>query len=379
MSGANASPDRGVGVDRLVRPTDEEAADFLRTLVETASVSGGESRAVAIFAERAVSWGLGAEIDEAGNGIAVRRGGGGDRRTIVLLGHIDTVPGAIPVRIEDGVLHGRGSVDAKGPLAAMLAAAARADLPESVRVMVVAAVGEETPHSPGARHIAGRLRPDACIIGEPSHWDGVTLGYKGRLVMHAACEAGCGHSAGPQGSAADALLEFWGACRSLAEELNQGRIGAFDSLQCTVQGLRTSSDGLRERAELTGGFRLPPWLPPRELEEHLRRVASGRGGLTLGFLGHEAAHQSDRNDAVARALVGAIRDEGGRPRPRVKTGTSDMNVVAPVWGCPIAAYGPGDSTLDHTAEERIEIAEFHRAVRVLTRALEALSAELVVG
>ena len=45
---------------------------------------------------------------------------------IVLLGHIDTVPGEIPVRVEDGVLHGRGSVDAKGPLATFVAAAAEA-------------------------------------------------------------------------------------------------------------------------------------------------------------------------------------------------------------------------------------------------------------
>src|SRR6185295_6779187 len=67
-------------------------------------------------------------VDDAGN--AVGEIGDSDApRTVVLLGHIDTVPGSIPVRIEstaDGeVLYGRGSVDAKGPLAAFAAAAAR--------------------------------------------------------------------------------------------------------------------------------------------------------------------------------------------------------------------------------------------------------------
>ena len=60
-------------------------------------------------------------VDDAGN--AVGEAGAGPE--IVLLGHIDTVPGVVPVRIEDGKLYGRGSVDAKGPFATFVAAAAR--------------------------------------------------------------------------------------------------------------------------------------------------------------------------------------------------------------------------------------------------------------
>ena len=57
-----------------------------------------------------------------------------------------------------------------------------------------------------------------------------------------------------------------------------------------------------------------------------------------------------------------------------KTGTSDWNVVAPFWKCPTVAYGPGDSALDHTPVEHVEIAEFERGVRVLERALATLLA-----
>jgi len=49
-----------------------------------------------------------------------------------------------------------------------------------------------------------------------------------------------------------------------------------------------------------------------------------------------------------------------------------MNVVGPAWGCPIVAYGPGDSSLDHTPEEHIEIKEFRRGINVLTQALQTL-------
>jgi LysW-gamma-L-lysine carboxypeptidase len=50
-----------------------------------------------------------------------------------------------------------------------------------------------------------------------------------------------------------------------------------------------------------------------------------------------------------------------------------MNIVGPAWGTPIVAYGPGDSSLDHTPEEHITIEEFRRAVDVLTHALETLT------
>ena len=74
-----------------------------------------------------------------------------------------------------------------------------------------------------------------------------------------------------------------------------------------------------------------------------------------------------RDSVLARALRVAIRQAGGTPVFKLKTGTSDMNVVAPHWNAPTLAYGPGDSRLDHTPEERLDLAEYDRAVAVLTR------------
>ena len=78
---------------------------------------------------------------------------------------------------------------------------------------------------------------------------------------------------------------------------------------------------------------------------------------------------------LAYAFVDAIRAEGQRPAFKLKTGTADLNVVGPVWQCPIVAYGPGDSSLDHTPEEHVEIGEFERSVRILTRVIEKLTTE----
>src|SRR5574342_1028955 len=97
----------------------DEAAILLE-LVKAYSPTGHEEEGVRTFVRLAESLGFATEIDGAGNGIA-RIGSG--KPQIVFLGHIDTVEGELPVRVEDGRVYGRGSVDAKGPLAAALLAA----------------------------------------------------------------------------------------------------------------------------------------------------------------------------------------------------------------------------------------------------------------
>lgn len=357
--------------------TDDQRA--LAELVATPSVSGTERAAAGVFVRHAAALGLDAEIDEAGNAIGHRGASATDAAArgvhIVLLGHIDTAPGEIPVRVEDGVLHGRGSVDAKGPLAAMLCAAARAEIPDGVRLTVAGAVGEETTGSLGARFLVGQYRPDACIIGEPSGWDGVTLGYKGRLIARATASVPGAHSASGEASASDLVFAWWRAVLGATDRRNAGAAGAFDAVQATIQRLTSDSDGLASTATLEGGFRLPVGVDPDDLAAELRALAPDE--ITIRFLGAEVAHETDRNDPVVRALSGAIREQGARPRPKRKTGTADLNVVAPVWRCPIAAYGPGDSSLDHTPGERLPLAEFDRAVAVLTSAIGSLAHELL--
>ncbi len=50
-----------------------------------------------------------------------------------------------------------------------------------------------------------------------------------------------------------------------------------------------------------------------------------------------------------------------------------MNVVAPEWpSTPFVSYGPGDSNLDHTPDEHIDLAEYGRAIDVLGRVLVQL-------
>jgi len=355
---------------------DTEAVELLRSLVAIPSVSRNEKGASEFLVRAMTLLGLRASIDSSGSVVGVRGSSDALAKEIVLLGHIDTVPGHISIRVEDDCLYGRGSVDAKGPLAAFTLAAARATLTPGTRVKVIGAVEEEISTSSGARLAATRDNPVACIIGEPSGEDGITIGYKGRLIAELSLSVAGSHSAGPEPTAGEMAFEIWKRVVVASDAFAAQTARAFDRVQSRLRSVHTSSDGLEERAEMSIGFRLPPGVLPSMIEDLCRRSADEMAAdVKWSFVGHELACLADRSNAVVRALSSAIRETIGVPRIKVKTGTSDMNIVAPVWGCPIAAYGPGDSSLDHTPNEHIRLSEYLRSIQVLTRAVGTLSAE----
>lgn len=356
---------------RTVCVDDASAIELLVRLVGMASPSMHESNANQFLVESMGHMGFDrSECDEAGNAVGQRQGPAGGRpMTIMLLGHSDTVSGWIAPRVAGDLLFGRGSVDAKGPLAAMVVAVARAKIDAGVRVIVVGAVEEEAASSKGARHIANQYRPDACIVGEPSEWDGYTLGYKGRLLIDFAFEQDEGHWAGQRVAAGERAIDWWNELRRLVDDFNRGRARVFDQVQLALRDFHTTGDGLRDRADVRVGLRLPVGFDRPAFE---RQLSAFSGSAQVRFHGHEEAWQSPRTSPLASAFSAAIRQRGGTPRPKLKTGTSDMNVVGPIWQCPIVAYGPGDSALDHAPNEHVSLNEYLRAIDVLQAVIESL-------
>jgi LysW-gamma-L-lysine carboxypeptidase len=364
--------------------TDEEAVDLLRRMLEIDSVSGQEGPLAEYLADRMAALGLRSWIDSAGNCIGFA-GGTADQPSraegplavdLVLLGHMDTVPGRVPVRVEEGRLYGRGAVDAKGPLAALLVAAATSRLPPDFTVAVIGAVEEETASSRGARHAATLFRPHACIVGEPSGSDSVTLGYKGRLLAELHLRVAGTHSAGPDPTAAELAVAWWECVRDHVAALNPPDAGAFDQVQVRLRSISNRHDGLEDRASASIGFRIPPGVSAVDLRQCCIAAAQSlaTAGAEVVFWGEELPVRASRDTALVRAFTTAIRAEGATPGFVLKTGTCDMNVVAPVWRCEIVAYGPGDSRLDHTPVEHVLIDDYLRSIRVLRHVLETLSA-----
>jgi LysW-gamma-L-lysine carboxypeptidase len=344
---------------------------LLEAMLAIPSPSGQEDAVAAYLVRQMTIRGFQAGRDEAGNVVGTI-GDPAAEREIVLLGHMDTVPGLIPMREEEGRLYGRGAVDAKGPLTAFVLAATRvAPALQGTRITVIGAVEEES-HGRGARHLARtRPAPYCTLIGEPSDWQGITLGYKGLLTFDYRLLQPGSHSAGEKPGAAEKAVALWNNLMMYSAEHNGGRSGHFDTLDPALASFRTYSDGLYNGVDMSIVMRLPPGLQPAALERDIRTWCNG---AELNFYPSDPPFQAGKNTPLVRAMLRAIRTLGGQPRFKLKTGTSDMNIVGPAWGCPIVAYGPGDSSLDHTPEEHIDIAEFRRGVDVLVRALEALAA-----
>jgi LysW-gamma-L-lysine carboxypeptidase len=292
-------------------------------------------------------------------------------RRVVLLGHIDTVPGQIPVRIADGELWGRGAVDAKGPLCTFVAAATAAASNLQATVTVVGAVGEERLGSPGARAVAQWPAPDFCVIGEPSGWDAVCLGYRGTFGFFYRLRQPSRHSAGPGESAGEQAIAFWNAMTGELDRLNAERAASstFTTITPALREMRAGNNGLVDEAQMSIGLRLPPGVDVEHLEARLRDFA---GPADLEITGIQEGFRASKQSPLVPPFLRAIRAASGAPRFTLKLGTSDMTIVGPAWGCPIVTYGPGDASLDHTPEERINLAEYGRAIRVLRDVLVSL-------
>ena len=344
----------------MTQPTDDEAVDLLHDMLTIGSPSGQEQELAGFLAARLAKLGFACRIDEVGN--VIGEIGTGDGPTIMLLSHLDTADWPLPARAEGGWLCGRGAVDAKGPLAAMICAAARRPGFRG-RIQVVGAVEEERL-SRGGHHIARSMPPpDRLIVGEPSGWSGVVLGYRGKIDLEYRVTRPSTHSTNPEPKATEIAVGFWEAvCAALGPELSHAK---FDRPAATLRGIR----GDLVQAWVDVDCRVPPGFDAERLTAALRSAAAGG---ELNVIRHIPAVRQSRANPAARALTAAIRRHGGQPRPLLKTGTSDMNTVSERWSVPMAAYGPGDSSLDHGSDERILLKEFLQGVEVLATALDEL-------
>jgi [amino group carrier protein]-lysine/ornithine hydrolase len=354
---------RDLAAETATRPlTRVDVVDLLTAMLSVPSVSGDEEALAAMLVWRLLDAGFDVDVDAVGNVIAAW---GDGPETIALVGHLDTVAGQIDVRRDRDVLHGRGAVDAKGPLATAIAAVSRQPRDGGRRFVVIGAVEEETT-SRGAQHLATSMAaPDGLIILEPSGWDAVTIGYKGSVRLRASVVQPEAHSAGREPSAADRCVDVVRALQDCARAWNRDS-GVFECVDIRVLRFGSESDGLVDRASMDIGIRTPPDC---DVDMLLEIAGSAAGSGEVAVLSRTPGIRTRRDSALARGLITAIRSVGGTPRFKLKTGTSDLNLLAPVWGCPAFAYGPGDSGLDHAPEERVSIAEVERAVTMLAHAL----------
>jgi acetylornithine deacetylase len=271
---------------------------------------------------------------------------------VVFSTHFDCVPPFFPSRVEDGVLYGRGACDAKGILAAQIAAAERLRARGETRIGLVFVGGEERG-SDGAR-AANRIASKAkfLINGEPTELrlGAATRGaYRVRLTAHGKAA----HSGYP--------------------ELGESAIDKLVDCLVSLRAAEWPSDPLLGRTHHTIGL-IKGGVAPNVVSPHAEAEVFFR---TVGD--HAAVRATVHQVVAGRVTVEEILE---LPAARMHTvpgfETAVFSYFSDIpflsnWGTPLL-IGPGSIHVAHTDHERIAIRELDRAVDVYEKLAAALLA-----
>ena len=312
--------------------------------------STGDERAVVDFVARwLIARGWNVHVQEVskgrGNVWASRAGGG-----VTLSTHLDTVPPYIPPRLDGDHLYGRGSCDAKGIAAAMMAAADRLATSGEQRVDLLLVVGEEKG-SDGAR-AANRLTPTSRFLvnGEPTE-SKLASGAKGSQRVMVRTRGRAAHSAYPHlgKSAIEPLLALLPTVHGL-DMPSDPKLGKTTVNIGVVHG-GTEANIIPENAEAELMFRLVGDVAP--LRKALEKWAKGKAELEYGsFIPAQHFHVIPGFETAPVAY------------------TSDIPLLDR-WGTPLL-FGPGSIHVAHTVDEHIPVPELRAAVDAYERIVRTL-------
>ncbi|WP_160148104.1 M20 family metallopeptidase [Rubripirellula obstinata] len=386
--------------DRLV--------SFTQSIVRSPSLSGCEGEVAKLILLEMKSLGYD-EVwtDQVGNLVGKINGDGGP--TIMLNGHMDVVdPGpddgwphaAYGGEIVDGNLWGRGSVDMKGPVAAMIYGAAQfkqlGKKPIGDVLMTVAVM--EEIGGLGSQFLVTETTADAGIVGEPSS-NQLRLGHRGRIEIQVKFSGRSAHASAPSLGinphfAAAEFLSRLGEIE-LADDPVLGRSTIAPTLYKTDQ---VSANVIPAEVTLFLDWRNAPSETPELAEQAIDTLAQS---CTADFSDPPVVNVTRK---MFKTYTGASRDFAAifppfvtQPSDRLAEvagqviTSSTGNQQSDVWqfatdgghlmkaGIPVVGFGPGDDRLAHTNQEHLNVAELQVATATYGPLCVALAEALDAG
>jgi len=358
----------------------EYAVRLLTRMLEIYSPSGKEEAIANFIAKEMENLGFKVRKDRVGNVIGEI---GHGHPAILLCGHMDTVTGFLPVKIEDSRLYGRGASDAKAPMAAMIVAASAFVNKENSGRIIVAGVVDEEGTSKGVKNLVEEgIQADYAIFGEPSGVDKITIGYRGNLRLRITCKTAGGHSAAHwlYENAIDKALEVWQEIKKIhfSSEKRESNFYNVDYCMTKISG-GSGGSIVPSRCQINIDIRIPPPLSTTQVLEEVRKSlieyqkVNPRVSTKLIVEDSVEPFEANPRSPLVQALSRAIR-EVRRKTPVLlrKTGTGDMNIFGKVMSVPVVTYGPGDATLSHTENEHIHLQEYLDGIEIIKRAISHL-------
>jgi succinyl-diaminopimelate desuccinylase len=308
------------------------------------------------------------EVTRVGANLVARTQQGRPTR-LVLAGHTDTVPvnGNAKARVEGEVLWGLGAADMKGGLAVMLALAEAVREPAVDVTWVFYAAEEVTAEHNGLGHLM-RDRPDlvagdVAILGEPTGGE-IEAGCQGTMRLEVTVCGARAHTARPwMGRNA---IHRLGAVLRAVDAFPERRpvldgCEYREALQAVAVSGGVAGNVVPDLATVTLNRRFAPDRTPEEAEAEVRALLAPvlDAGDDLRVVDVAPAAAPGLTHPVLRALV---EDHG--LAVRAKLGWTDVARFAAA-GIPACNLGPGDATLAHTADERVDRNSLDRTYGVL--------------
>ena len=313
------------------------------------------------------------------NLFAVRHGPAGTRH-FGFAGHLDVVPPgegwtAAPFapEVRGDLLYGRGAVDMKGSIAAMVAAAAR--LPQDAGTISFIITGdEEGPAIHGTVALIEHMRslgtiPDLILVGEPTSvnrlGDMMKIGRRGSVNIWITVEGGEGHVAYPHlannpiGPLVSMLAEL--NALVLDEGTDWFQASNLEITDITVGNPATNVIPARAHARLS--IRFNDLHSGQELADKVAAIAERHGGTARPMISGEAFLTPP--GAFSQMIADAVEAETGlRPEASTSGGTSDARFLKDL--CPVIEFGLCNATM-HKRDEAVAVADLEALTRIYAR------------
>jgi acetylornithine deacetylase len=361
-------------IDPLLREllTDLVAIDSVNpTLVPG---GGGEDRIADYVAEWLRDRGFDVQLQATDgslrpNVIGVLRGTGGGR-SLMLNGHVDTVGVAGMTdphrpRVEDGRLYGRGAMDMKSGVAAMLHAAARAADDRPRGDVIVTAVVDEEHSSLGTEAVLREWRADAAIVTEPTAM-ALTLWHRGFVWIDVEVEGVAAHGSRPE-EGVDAIAKMGPILVAIDELGRQLAAGPAHAMLGTGSVHASLIEGGQELSSYPAACRLQlerRTIPGEDAATALAEIGAiiERAAAADPALRAHAAvtferkpFDEDRDSEIALVVADAVREViGGEPAYASSAAWMDAALIAEA-GIPVVVLGAHGEGL-HGEVEWVDLA-----------------------
>lgn len=364
--------------------------------INTVSKVGDEHALAQLLADRLAQAGISCtlhHIDDKRTNLIARLRSNHQGPCLVLSGHLDTVPvgsvkwlhGEFDAVIDQGMMYGRGTVDMKSGLLALMFAMIRfaQRSPDSWRgELIFAATSTEETGAEGAKVMVEQgLLPefDAMIIAEPTDCD-LVVAHKGALWTRVCSCGRASHSSMPERgvNAIDKLFPFYSRLSELDIHNAEHDLLSPATLAVTLINGGKQANVTPDRCELTFDIRTLPNQQHEQLTQQMRTLANSvmskheGANLQIETLLDVPAVSTDVNSSLValaqQVLIGSGRS-AERAKPRGAQYFTDASVLQAL-GKNIIVLGPGDPKLAHQVNEHVSISDYMEAIDIYDAILQ---------